>query len=60
MESLEIDLSWSKPSDVQSEESTVSLLEATWLSMIMVVSEGLSGHLRRGLRKVCTTNERRF
>ena len=60
MESLEIDLSWSKPSDVQSEESTVSLLEATRLSMIMVVSEGLSGHLRRGLRKVCTTNERRF
>lgn len=51
MESLETDLSWSKPSDVQSEESTVSVLEATRLSVIMVVSEGLSGPSQEGIKK---------
>lgn len=39
MESLETDLSWSKPRDVQSEESTVSLLE------------GLSGPSQEGIKK---------
>lgn len=51
MESLETDLSLNKPSDVQSEVSTVSLLKATRLSMIMVVSAGLSGPPQEGIKK---------